>query len=91
MTTLASEAAHTDLEEGQHELVKLDHKGDTRIIWDPQRPAEVDVARQTFDRLVKDERYSAFAVDRRGEKGEHVREFDPDAEKLILTPPLVGG
>lgn len=73
-----------------HELIVLDHTGDTKIVWDSDRPVEVEEARATFDRLRK-KGYMAYKVDKKGEKGEVIREFDPDAEKLILAPQTVGG
>lgn len=72
------------------ELVILDHTGDTKIIWDADKPEEVEAAREQFDKLRK-KGYAAYSVDRKGEKGEVLRKFDPDAEKLILAPPTVGG
>lgn len=65
--------------------------GDTRITWDPDNPAEVENARQTFDRLVGEKKFMAYNVERGGERGEVIRTFDPTAEKLILAPPMVGG
>lgn len=73
-----------------HELVVLDATGDTKIIWDPDRADEVAVARRTFEDLKK-KGYAAYAVKRDGSKGEVVRAFDADAEKLILAPATVGG
>lgn len=72
------------------ELVVLDKTGDTKIIWDPTKPAEVDHARATFNELRK-KGYAAYSVNRKGDKGEVLREFDPEAEKMILAPPMVGG
>lgn len=69
----------------------MDRSGDTKVIWDPARQEEVDAAKKTFDRLVKKSRYMAYRVDKGGDKGEVIREFDPSAEKLILAPPMVGG
>jgi hypothetical protein len=72
------------------ELVVMDRSGDTKIIWDSSKPDEVDTARQTFDRLRK-KGYMAYSVKKGGDKGEVIREFDPDAEKIILAPQMVGG
>lgn len=72
------------------ELVILDHTGDTKIIWDPDKQEEVEQARETFNKLRK-KGYAAYSVNKRGDKGEVVREFDSDAEKLILAPAMVGG
>lgn len=72
------------------ELLVLDVSGDTKIIWDPDKPEEVENARETFNRLRK-KGYAAYSVNRKGDKGEVIREFDPEAEKLILAPATVGG
>lgn len=79
------------LEPGKHLLAIMDHTGDTKIIWDKNQPDEVDNARETFNRLKK-KGYLAFKVEGKdGTKGEVVREFDPNAERMILSPPVVGG
>lgn len=72
------------------ELIVLDHTGDTKTIWDPDKPEEVEQARETFAKLRK-KGYMAYSVDRKGEKGAVLREFDPSAEKMILAPQMVGG
>jgi len=89
MTTLVEESNKVE-DEGTHVLAILDKTGDTRIIWDPDNETEVENARRTFDELIK-KRFQAFKVKGNGQKGEVVREFDPEAEKLILAPALVGG
>jgi hypothetical protein len=89
MTTLVEEAARTE-EDGSHVMAILDKTGDTRIIWDPDKPEEVASAQRTFDEL-KQKGYQAFSVNRKGDKDKVVRTFDKDAEKLILAPALVGG
>ena len=73
------------------EMSVLDRiEGDTKVIWDPDRPAEVQAARAQFDTLTG-KGYLAYRVTDRGRKGEQVREFDPSEEKLILAPQMVGG
>lgn len=72
------------------ELIILDQTGDTKIIWDPEKPDEVEHARETFNKLKK-KGYLAYSVNRKGDKGEVLREFDPEAEKMILAPQTVGG
>lgn len=74
-----------------HELRLMGAAGDTKIIWDPDNREEVKNAKRTFDEMVGDKGFMAFAVARAGEKGERIREFDPDAEKLIIAPPMAGG
>jgi len=71
-------------------LCVLDHTGDTKTVWDRRNEAEVTAAKAQFEALTG-AGYLAFSVAKDGSKGEQIREFDPDAEKIILSPPLVGG
>ena len=72
------------------EMCVMDERGDLKVIWDKHNPDEVQAARRQFDELKK-KGYMAFSVDKSGEKGKKIEEFDEDAEKLILTPPIRGG
>lgn len=74
----------------QGEMAIMDRTGDLKIMWDSERPEEVAAARKQFDELTG-KGYAAFAVDRKGEKGELIRRFDPEVEKIILAPQLKGG
>lgn len=74
----------------KRELIILDHTGDTKIIWDPDKPIEVEHARKTFDDM-KAKGYLAYRVNAKGDKGEVLKRFDPEAEKMILAPQTVGG
>lgn len=73
------------------ELAVMGQKGDTKIIWNPRDEDEVENARKTWDRLVGKRRFLGFRVKRDGDKGEQIREFDPEAAKLIIVPPMAGG
>lgn len=75
---------------GTGQLITLDHTGDTKIIWDASKPDEVTAVREQFDALRK-KGYLAYKVDKKGEKGEVIRNFDAEAEKIILAPQTVGG
>lgn len=72
------------------ELCVLDKTGDTKVIWDAKNEAEVAAAKATFDAL-KAKGYLAYSVSKDGSKGEVIREFDPKAEKIILSAPMQGG
>ena len=64
--------------------------GDERIEWDPGIDEEVARAEKEFyDALERG--MAAFKTDRRGERGEQIRKFDPNEEVIILVPPLRGG
>lgn len=73
------------------EMRILGAKGDTKISWDKDNEVEVENARRTFDELMGKERFAAFKMKGRDGKGEQITEFDPDAERLILVPPMAGG
>jgi hypothetical protein len=73
-----------------HVLKELNHKGDTRIQWDPDDPNSVEQARRTFNELKK-KGYAAFRVNRKGDKGETMKEFDPEALSITMSPPQAGG
>lgn len=65
--------------------------GDLKVIWDSSKSEEVKAAKTQFDELTK-KGYMAYKVTgKEGTKGEQIREFDPDAERLILAPALRGG
>lgn len=67
-------------------------EGDTKIIWNKKNKAEVDNARETFQKLVVEGKWAAFAVGKIGKKkGEKLVMFDPDMGKVILIPPMAGG
>jgi hypothetical protein len=73
------------------EIAVMSSKGDTKIIWDRKQADEVSNARRTFDDLMK-KGYAAFSVKGKdGDKGEQIKAFDPDAERMIMVPPLAGG
>lgn len=67
--------------------------GDLRVTWDPNVPAEVAAARAQFDSLIGrgGKGYMAYKVQAGGGKGEQIRQFDPNAEAIILAPAMVGG
>jgi hypothetical protein len=72
------------------ELAVMDQTGDTKTVWDSRNADEVENARETFDRLKK-KGYAIYKVGKKGEPGEVMHKFDPDAESMIATPRVVGG
>ena len=44
-----------------------------------------------FERMTKEHKYQAWSVTRKGDKDQRITEFDPQAEKVIFAPALVGG
>jgi hypothetical protein len=85
MTAVTDEATATGV------LHTLDRTGDTRIMWDKGNADEVAAAKRTFDDLKK-KGYAAFRAEgKQGDKGTQIREFDPDAERIIMCRALQGG
>lgn len=72
------------------ELAVMDSTGDTKTIWDPRNEVEVDVARETFKKL-QSKGYLIYRVGANGEKSAAMHKFDPEAEKMIAVPAVVGG
>jgi hypothetical protein len=76
--------------EGSGTLCVLDESGDTRMQWDRKNPAEVAKAEARFKEL-KAKGYLAYKVNKKGDKGEVITAFDPDAERIILHAQMIGG
>jgi len=73
------------------EMAIMGREGDTKIIWSKTTPVEVDVAKMAFDKLKKDG-YSAYSVSDNGDKkGDPVKDFDPNMERLVMVPPMQAG
>jgi metallophosphoesterase superfamily enzyme len=89
MTTLVAEANRVEEHEGGV-IVVLDSSGDTKHIWDRSSTVEVEEARGLFDRM-QAKGMVAWSVTRKGDKDQRITEFDPQAEKIIFSPALVGG
>lgn len=71
-------------------LRTMDKSGDTKVIWDPSNPNEVEAARTMYDKLVA-KRFQPFGVAAKGEKGVKISAFDPDIAQIIMVPPMAGG
>jgi hypothetical protein len=69
-----------------HELCP---KGDTRVEWNPNDPVSVAAARQAFN-MLKDKRQLLYSEDSRGRRTQ-IREFDPNAERIVAVPQTAGG
>jgi hypothetical protein len=80
-----------ELAPNQGMMVNLDESGDTKIIWDRTKKVEVDMAREVFKKARKEGYMSYKVTGKDGAKGEIMHEFDPEAERIILAPPLQGG
>lgn len=82
------EAAIPDVAKEHFDLVVTG--GDTKVMWNPRDRDEAEAAEATFDSL-REQRFNAYRVNEDGDQGEIIEEFDPEAGKLILAPPMAGG
>lgn len=74
----------------RREICVMNESGDTRLSWDEDNEVEVAAARKMFDDL-KAKGYVGYAMDKKGEKGEVIRSFDPSLEKIVMAPQMRGG
>ena len=72
------------------EMDVMDPSGHTKTTWDADNPDEVKAVEKLFSKLVE-KGYAAFRVKKDGGEGEKMKDFDPNAEKMIMVPPLKGG
>jgi hypothetical protein len=79
-------------------LTILNQRGDATLEWDRTDELSVERVRVEFDRLVKGERWTAYAypqvqagVAPAEATPEVIREFDPTAREIVVRPQLVGG
>jgi len=77
--------------EGRGIMHELDKTGDTRVMWDRGNEDEVAAARRQFEDLTKKGFIAYRAEGKEGTRGEVIRKFDKDAERIILVKQLVGG
>jgi len=88
MTAVADEIT---VPQGHGIMHELDKTGDTRVMWDRGNEDEVAAARAQFNALKKKGFTAYRAEGKEGSRGEVIREFDPDAERIILVKQLQGG
>lgn len=80
-----------DAKPGDHELAVMYFGGDFKLIWDPANHEETEAARASYKRL-KEKGFAGFKVTGKdAEKGEQIKDFDPEAGRLIMAPPVRGG
>lgn len=75
---------------GDGEIATMGLEGDVKTVWNPRNTDEVEAARAQF-RAMRAKRYLAFRCNQDGTQGEQISDFDPEAGKIILVPPMAGG
>lgn len=73
-----------------NEMQVMDPTGHTQVRWNPSNGDEIKIARAVFTKMRK-KGYQAFYAGKFGGKKGRMDEFDPEADRLILIPQLVGG
>jgi len=71
-------------------LAILDQTGDSRLQWDKGDMSQVEAARKRFNEF-RSKGYATFRVNNKGNQGEQIDSFDPDAERILAIPAMVGG
>jgi hypothetical protein len=77
----------------RRELSVLSPEGDTKLVWDADNEDEVKAAETTFNSLIA-KGFQAFEVsddEEKGGKGKLIKKFNPEAERIILSPRIGGG
>lgn len=87
---MTEEEVRTCVREGKLFFEVIDRTGDSKKIWDPNQPVEVEDAERSFTDLTS-KGYRAFRVDSDGEKGELMTKFDASAGRVIMVPQMQGG
>lgn len=65
--------------------------GDDRVVWDKRFLDQIKEARKKFYELLK-KGFQAFMVRRDGKKSNRrMHKFDPNAEEIVMVPPVAGG
>lgn len=72
------------------EMSILGERGDMKVAWNARDTDEVNAARAQFVELTQ-RGFRAFEVTGEGGTGEQMEGFDPEAQKIILVPPVAGG
>lgn len=64
--------------------------GDTKFYWNAKDPEQVAAAKEIFD-AHRGKGYCAFHMSSKGDQGEQMGEFDPDAGSILFIPQMQGG
>ena len=87
---LTEDELQAALQGGRAVFQLMDETGDSKKIWNPDVPDEVEDAKESFKRLKK-AGYAFFHVDAKGNQGEQMNEFAPRSGRYIAVKALAGG
>lgn len=74
-----------DVPEGKAAMAQMNGSGDTKYIWDPKNPDEVEAAREHFNKM-REKGFLVFKL-RAWVKTKQVTEFDPKDKRYAYEPP----
>lgn len=69
----------------------LARSGDVPLMWNAQDRDDVAIARKAFDDALKSGYIAYTAEGKEGKRGEVIRRFRPEAERIILVKQHQGG
>lgn len=61
-----------------------------KLFWNESVPEEITIAQAQFEEYLK-KAYIVCKIEKNGERGVQISEFDPMAEEIIFLPMLEGG
>lgn len=83
----ATETTFADVPKGMSAIAVMSEAGDTKYIWDPNNPEEVELAKEHFERM----REKGFLVFKLTpffhRKGKEVKRFHPQGKGYLFVPP----
>lgn len=65
-------------------------EGDLKLEWNSDNNAETELAKKAFEKAKKDGML-IYKMKKDGSQGAQIKDWDPNAERIIATPALVGG
>lgn len=81
-------SSFNDVKKGEHSLFILDETGHTTLTWEPGTDS-VKVTKAKFNEVIK-QGWTAYAVTKENVPTQ-IKSFDPEADRIVMSAPLVGG
>lgn len=69
----------------------LDKTGDSEVKWNPGDATSAKEAAIRFKEMTDQKGYLAFKADKDGNGTAPLKQFDPEAEEILMLPRMVGG
>lgn len=72
-----------------HQMKIMNRLGDATLTWNVDVQEQVEEAQRQFEELVNQGYLAAKSLG--GGQHEMITEFDPEATRILVMPPIVGG